>query len=89
MLSSVLNSKRAIEVNIAIMRTFTMLRKMLMLNKDVMLEINIIKQAIEEQGNNIELIFEYLKQFEAVKQQELEQKNRKSIGFKTPGKSKD
>lgn len=66
-----------------------MLRKMLMLNKDVMLEINIIKQAIEEQGNNIELIFEYLKQFEAVKQQELEQKNRKSIGFKTPGKSKD
>ncbi len=71
------------------MRTFTMLRKMLLLHKDVMLEINIIKQAIEEQGNNIELIFEYLKQFEAVKQQELEQKNRKSIGFKTPGKSKD
>jgi len=32
MLSSVLNSKKAIEVNIAIMRTFTMLRKMLLLN---------------------------------------------------------
>jgi len=67
MLSSVLNSKKAIEVNIAIMRTFTMLRKMLLLHKDVMLEINSIKQAIENQGNNIELIFEYLKQFEAVK----------------------
>jgi len=33
------------------------------------------------------LIFEYLKQLEAVKQQELEQRNRKPIGFKTPGKS--
>lgn len=31
MLSSILNSKRAIDVNIAIMRTFTMLRKMLLL----------------------------------------------------------
>ena len=48
MLSSVLNSKKAIEVNIAIMRTFTMLRKMVLLNKDIMLEINSIKQAIEE-----------------------------------------
>lgn len=69
------------------MRTFTMLRRILLLHKDVMLEINSIKQAIEAQGNNIELIFEYLKQFEAVKQQELEQKNRKSIGFKTPDKN--
>jgi hypothetical protein len=35
------------------------------------------------------VIFEYIKQLEAAKQQELEQKNRKSIGFKTPGKNKD
>jgi hypothetical protein len=82
-LSSVLKSKKAIEVNIAIMRTFTMLRKMLLLHKDVMSEINSIKLAIENQGNNIELIFEYLKQFESAKQQELEQKNRTKIGFKT------
>jgi hypothetical protein len=33
MLSSVLNSKRAIEVNIAVMRTFTMLRRMLLFVK--------------------------------------------------------
>lgn len=84
MLSGVLNSKKAIEVNIAIIRTFTMLRKMLLLNKDVMLEINNIKQAIENQGNNIELIFEYLKQFEEGKQQDLEFRNRPKIGFKPP-----
>jgi len=89
MLSSVLNSKKAIDINIAIMRTFTMLRKMLLLNKDVMVEINNIKRVIEDQGNNIELIFEYLKQFEEVKQQELDQKNRKRIGFKASGSRED
>jgi hypothetical protein len=82
MLSSVLNSKRAIEVNIAIMRTFTVLRRMLLLQKDVMQEISQIRKQLHEQDNNIMLIFEYLKQFEEAKQQQLEQTNRKRIGFK-------
>ncbi|OFX18423.1 MAG: hypothetical protein A2033_18765 [Bacteroidetes bacterium GWA2_31_9] len=84
MLSSVLNSKRAIEVNIAIMRTFTMLRRMLLLQKDIMQEISQIRKQLQEQDNNIMLIFEYLKQFEQAKQQQLEQANRKPIGFKKP-----
>jgi hypothetical protein len=42
MLSSVLNGKRAIEVNIAIMRTFTMLRRMLLVHKDIVHEIAMI-----------------------------------------------
>ncbi len=83
MLSSVLNSKRAIEVNIAIMRTFTMLRRMLLLQKDIMQEISQIRKQLQEQDNNIMLIFEYLKQFEEAKQQQLEQANRKRIGFST------
>jgi len=82
MLSSVLNSQRAIEVNIAIMRTFTMLRKMLPVHKDVMKEIDKIKRTISDQNQNIQLIFEYLKQLEQAKQQELEQQNRKRIGYK-------
>jgi hypothetical protein len=82
MLSSVLNSKRAIEVNIAIMRTFTMLRRMLLLQKDIMQEIGQIRKQLQEQGNDIMLIFEYLKQFEEAKQYQLEQANRKKIGFK-------
>lgn len=81
MLSSVLNSKRAIEVNIAIMRTFTMLRRMLLLQKDIMQEISQIRKQLLEQDNNIIIIFEYLKQFEEAKQQQLEQANRKRIGF--------
>lgn len=83
MLSSVLNSKRAIEVNIAIMRTFTMLRRMLLLQRDIMQEISLIRKQLQEQDNNILIIFEYLKQFEEAKQQQLEQANRKKIGFKT------
>lgn len=82
MLSGVLKSKKAKEVNIAIMRTFTMLRKMLLVHKDVMKEIDVIKRTISDQDQNIQLIFEYLKQLEQAKQQELDQQNRKRIGYK-------
>ena len=83
MLSSVLSGKRAIEINIAIMRTFTMLRKMLLLHKDIIQEITQIRKQLSEQDNNIMLIFDYLKQFEEAKQQDQEQKERPMIGFKT------
>ncbi len=82
MLSGVLKSKKAKEVNIAIMRTFTMLRKMLLVHKDVMKEIDVIKRTISDQDQNIQLIFEYLKQLEQAKQQELDQQHRKRIGYK-------
>lgn len=82
MLSSVLNSKKAIETNIVIMRTFTLLRKLLLVHKDVMVEIDKIKETIEKQDQNIQVIFKYLKQLEQGRQQELDQINRKRIGFK-------
>jgi len=82
MLSSVLKSKRAIAVNIAIMRAFTILRKMLLLQKDFIQEITQIKKQLQEQDNNISLIFEYLKQFEEAKKQQFEQAKRKRIGYK-------
>ena len=82
MLSSVLNSQKAIEANIAIMRTFTMLRKMLLANTGMSKEIDEIKRAMEGQNQNIQLIFEYLKQLEKVDQQELNQQSRKRMGYK-------
>jgi hypothetical protein len=82
MLSGVLKSKRAVDVNIAIMRTFTILRKMLLLHKDVLQEIDRIKRKLLEQDNKFLLIFEYLKQFEEAKQQKSELENRKRIGFR-------
>jgi len=66
------------------MRTFTMLRKALLLQKDIMLEIGNIKKQLTDHGDKILVIFEYLKQVEESKQQQIEQANRKKIGFKRP-----
>jgi len=58
MLSGVLNSNKALEVNIAIMRTFTLIRRMLLAQKDVIFEINEIKRAIASHDVDIHNIFE-------------------------------
>ena len=50
MLSGILNSKKAIEINISIIRTFTLLRKMVLMNKDLSKEIERIKTELINQG---------------------------------------
>ena len=85
MLSSVLNSETAIAVNIQIIRVFSRIREMLLTHKDILSELEKIKQTVSSNSKDIELIFQYLKQFEAAKQQELEQQNRKPIGYKRKG----
>ena len=82
MLSSVLNSERAIKVNIQIMRIYVRIREMIMLNKDVLQRLEGIERKMSEHDSNIMLIFEYLKQFEEAKQQQSNQENRNRIGFK-------
>lgn len=83
MLSSVLKSKRAKEMNIAIMRTFVALRKLALGYAEIMGELEEIRKKVGGQDDQINLIFEYLKQFEQAKQQELDYQNREKIGFKT------
>ncbi len=77
MLSSVLNSEVAIKVNIRIIRLFTKLREMLMTNKDLLLRMEKIEKDLASQGQNIDVVFNYLDQF--IKQEE---KPRVKIGFK-------
>lgn len=84
MLSSVLKSKQAVEINIAIMRTFVMLRKMLYNYQELFTWKEEMERNLSEQGNQILIIFEYLKQFEKTKQEELKYTNRPKIGFKSP-----
>lgn len=60
MLSSVLKSKRAKQMNIAIMRAFVALRKMLLNNTELRLEIEYIKKKVNNHDKNIELVFKYL-----------------------------
>lgn len=83
MLSSVLNSDRAIMVNIAIIRVFTKMRELLSTHKEILLKLEQLEKKDIEQDDKIMLIFEYLKQFEKAKQEELEFKNRPRIGFYT------
>ncbi|MCB0400501.1 MAG: ORF6N domain-containing protein [Flavobacteriales bacterium] len=82
MLSSVLKSDRAITVNIYIMRVYTKLRESLLTNKKLIHELEFVKQQTNKNKNDIELVFRYLKQLEQAKQKELEQQNRKRIGYK-------
>jgi hypothetical protein len=59
MLSSVLNSERAIEVNIQIMRVFTRLRQILLSNKDIRQELEELKRITDDR---FRVVFETLDQ---------------------------
>lgn len=62
MLSSVLNSKRAIQVNIQIMRAFTKLREILLTHKDLSAKIEALESKYAEHDHAIKAIFEAIKQ---------------------------
>ena len=72
MLSSVLNSERAIMVNIQIMRAFTQLRRMLLTNRD-------LRRKIEEMERKYNKQFAIV--FEAIKQLLEPPKQTRTIGF--------
>ncbi len=82
MLASVLNSDRAIKINIQIIRVFNQMRTLLLTHQEFLHKLDELERKGLERDEKIMLIFEYIKQFEAVKQQELEQENRLKIGFK-------
>ncbi|MBI1857775.1 MAG: ORF6N domain-containing protein [Candidatus Melainabacteria bacterium] len=58
MLSSVLNSKRAINVNILIMRTFTKLREMLGANKELKDKLSELEAKVTKHDKEIQSIFD-------------------------------
>jgi len=62
MLSSVLNSDRAILVNIAIMRAFVMLRDMMSTHQELARKIELLEQRYGKHDEQIRVIFETIKQ---------------------------
>lgn len=69
MLSSVLSSKMAIEVNIQIIRVFSKIREMLLTHKDILLKLEQIEKKLMKQNGkmnkyeeDIQVIFKALKQ---------------------------
>jgi DNA-binding PadR family transcriptional regulator len=65
MLSSVLNSKRAIEVNILIMRAFVKLRQMAASHKELARKLAELEVRFEDHDEKIEAIFEVIRQLMA------------------------
>ncbi len=87
MLSSVLKSKRAILVNIAIMRAFVQMRKFLQGSESLARELRNLEKATKEQFEKHEKQIDDI--FKAIKQLIIEkQKPKKPIGFITPKKIK-
>lgn len=86
MLSSVLNSNRAIDVNIKIMRIFTRIRQMLTDNTELRLAIEKLERKSENNTQNIEVVFKYLD--ELIEKKDNSQP-RKAIGYKIPRKKKN
>ncbi len=75
MLSSVLNSKKAIEVNIAIMRTFVVIRNSILSLEEITNRVSEIEQQFPE-------IYKALNYLMDNNQKNIEQKERSKIGFK-------
>jgi len=78
MLSSVLNSDRAVEVNIQIMRVFTRLRQLLLSNSDLRRELEELKRVTDDR---FRVVFETLDQLLSH-----EERPRRKIGFKVEEK---
>jgi hypothetical protein len=83
MLSSVLNSKRAVKVNIAIMRAFVKLRQILETNRDLKRKFSELERRVGKQDEEIAGIIEAIRQLMAPAENP-----RREIGFhvreKTP-----
>ena len=77
MLSSVLRSQRAVEVNIAIMRTFVQLRRLMDSNRDLARRIEALETRYDEQFSQV---FDAIKQLIA-EDQERKTKPKRRIGF--------
>ncbi|MBL1407640.1 ORF6N domain-containing protein [Sphingobacterium sp. C459-1T] len=94
MLSSVLKSAQAIQVNIQIMRVFTKLRQFLTDNSRIQHELTEMRLAIEKlskkqkgHDQNIELLFEYIDRLQEKEERTVTKPNSKGeIGFKVGGK---
>ena len=83
MLSSVMHSNRAIEVNIAIMRTFVVLQQNIFDYKGLKAKMDFLEKEMNLQFEDINQALNYLLEKD---QDEQKSKKRKRIGFKTKKK---
>jgi len=81
-LANVIRSPRARRMSIRIIEIFIRMRELIEVNKEVLKKIELLERKDDEQDDKIILIFEYIKQLEQTRQEDLDFKNRKKIGYK-------
>jgi len=79
MLSSVLNTDRAIEVNISIMRAFVMMRQWALTHQELSKRLDALEQQYGKKFSDIEQVLNFLIQKD---QKKTQQQQRDRIGFK-------
>ncbi|WP_229689085.1 ORF6N domain-containing protein [Puia dinghuensis] len=78
MLACVLNSERAIEVNIQIVRIFTKMREMLLTNQEILLKLEQLERQTLQNTADIQVVFDHLRQLIMP----AEQSESRRIGFR-------
>ncbi len=81
MLSGVLRSRRAVQVNVAIMRTFVKLRETLSLHKQLAVRLDDLERKIMEHDGQIQSVFDAIRQL-----MEPPEKDSLKIGFRLEGR---
>ncbi len=61
MISSVLRSEQATAVNIRIMRVYSKMKELLMMNKDILLKLEKLEKSSDKHDKDIQIIFSYIK----------------------------
>ena len=77
MLSSVLRSEQAIQVNIQIMRVYSKMKELLLMHKDVLVKLEQLERKTDKHDEQIEVIFDYIKKLVEEPKERTER-----IGFK-------
>ena len=83
MLSGVLRSDRAIEMNIAIMRAFVEIRRIVLLQSDVKEQLRLIKNRLGEHDVQLTQIYDAMENLLDEKASERKWEERERIGFKS------
>ena len=76
MLSSVLNSERAVDVNIAIIRTFVKMRRILSGQRQIAVKLKELERITDKNDSDIQVVFEAIRRMLSI-----EEKPKKRIGF--------
>ncbi|MEJ7671634.1 MAG: hypothetical protein WKF59_02710 [Chitinophagaceae bacterium] len=77
MLSSVLRSERAVQVNIQIMRVYSKMKELLLMNKDILMKLEKLENNSDKHDKEIKLIFDTIKKLIAQPKERTQR-----IGFK-------